>query len=102
MACEEAQRDGPAVALGSFVSGVRLARRPMAAPLLLLALAFWSHGRPRRRPGGRSSSEGLEAYDAGRLAEAATAFRQAAEGGHIEALVALAGLAQDGQGVRQD
>jgi len=46
--------------------------------------------------------EGLEAYDGGYLKEAAAAFRQAADAGHREALVVLAGLALDGRGVRQD
>ncbi len=46
--------------------------------------------------------EGLEAYDGGDLTEAAAAFRQAADAGHREALVVLAGLTLDGRGVRQD
>lgn len=47
-------------------------------------------------------SDGLEAYDAGRYADALTAWRELAAQGHLDSMVAIAGLYAAGTGVPLD
>ncbi len=67
--------------------------RPLQVVILLAAAGT---------PAAADFSDALEAYDAGRFAEAAAELRTLAADGHLDAMTALAGFYSAGTGVRQD
>jgi len=53
-------------------------------------------------PASADFSDGLEAYDAGRYSDALAEWRVLAADGHLESMVAIAGLFEAGTGVARD